>query len=161
MFYFAAYILAILIVNILFSYVPLVPTAIGLLSPVAFLVGGIFVLRDFAQRAIGHHVVWGIVIGAGLSWWLADPFVAVASVLAFTTSEVADWILYTITKKPFYKRVWISSLLSTPIDTGVFLYWIDQMHVGTFLLMIASKLVAAAIIWFYGHKKQTASMIAA
>lgn len=153
MIYFVAYILAILLVNIGFSYVPLIETPIGMLSPIAFAVGGIFVIRDFAQRAIGHHILWGIVIGAILSYALADPFVAVASVLAFVTSELADWFLYTVTKKPFYQRVWISSLLSTPIDTGVFLYWINQMDTGTFILMIASKLVASAIIWYLGQRR--------
>lgn len=152
MVYFIAYVLAILAVNIGFSYVPLIPTPIGLLSPIAIAVGGIFVLRDYAQRAIGHRVLWGVVIGAILSWWLADPFVAVASVLAFVSSELADWALYTITKKPFHQRVWVSSLLSTPIDTAVFLLWIDQMHVGTFILMVLSKLIAAAVIWVLGNR---------
>jgi hypothetical protein len=60
--------------------------------------------------------------------------------------------LYTITKKPFHQRVWVSSLLSTPIDTAVFLFWIDQIHVGTFILMVLSKLIAAAVIWTLGNK---------
>lgn len=148
--YFIAYVMAILAVNIGFSYVPLIATPIGMFSPIAIVVGGVFVLRDYVQRAIGHHVLWGMLIGAVLSWWFADPFVAVASVLAFASSEIADWLLYTVTKKPFHQRVWISSLLSTPIDTGVFLIWIDQMHIGTFVLMVLSKLVAAAIIWTRG-----------
>lgn len=150
--YFVAYVLAILAVNIGFSYVPMVETPIGMLSPIAIAVGGIFVLRDYVQRSIGHHVLWGVGIGAVLSWWLADPFVAIASVLAFVSSELADWALYTITKKPFHQRVWVSSLLSTPIDTAVFLLWIDQMHVGTFILMVLSKLIAAAVIWTLGNK---------
>lgn len=161
MYYFAAYILSILVVNILFSYVPLIPTAFGLLSPVAFLVGAIFVLRDFAQRAVGHHILWGIIIGSVLSYLMADPFVAVASVLAFASSELMDWLFYTITKKPFYQRVWISSLLSTPVDTFVFLYWIDQMHIGTFILMILSKLVAAGIIWIYGRQSNAKIVVEA
>ena len=41
MWYFIAYIGAILLVNILFSYVPLIVTPIGLLSPVAVIVGGV------------------------------------------------------------------------------------------------------------------------
>lgn len=163
MFYFVAYILAIVVVNILFSYVPLIelPENLGMLSPVAFVVGAIFVLRDFAQRAVGHHILWGIIIGSILSYLMADPFVAVASVLAFSSSELMDWLFYTITKKPFYQRVWISSLLSTPVDTFVFLYWIDQMHIGTFILMILSKLVAAGIVWIYGRRTLSLSMIRA
>jgi uncharacterized PurR-regulated membrane protein YhhQ (DUF165 family) len=116
----------------------------------AVIVGMIFVLRDYAQRAIGHHVLWGMAIGAVLSYLLADPFVAIASVLAFVASELTDWGLYTITKKPFYKRVWISSLVSAPVDTAVFLLFISQFTVGTFILMILSKLVASAVIWYLG-----------
>lgn len=160
MIYFIAYIASILIVNILFSYVPLVPTPIGLLSPVAVLVGSIFVLRDFAQRAIGHRVLWGVAIGAVLSYLLADPFVATASVLAFVASEMSDWGMYTITKKPFYQRVWISSLVATPIDTLVFLLVIDQMLPGTFILMVISKLIASAIIWYYGQRLRNRYLMA-
>lgn len=152
MIFFITYVLAILGVNIGFSYVPLIETSIGMLSPMAVVVGGIFVLRDYVQREIGHHVLWGMVIGAFLSWWFADPFVAVASVLAFASSELVDWGLYTVTKKPFHQRVLVSSLLSTPIDTGVFLLWIDQMHAGTFILMVLSKLVAAGVIWHLGNR---------
>lgn len=152
MYYLLAYILTILLVNIGFSYVPMIATPIGLLSPMAVVVGGIFVLRDYAQRAVGHWVLAGMAVGAVLSYLLADPFVAVASVLAFVTSEVADWALYTLTKKPFHERVWISSLISTPIDTAVFLLFINGMHPGTFILMVLSKLVAAAIIWQLGRK---------
>ena len=152
MYYFIAYVLMILVVNMGFSYVPLIETPIGMLSPMAFVVGSIFVLRDYAQRAIGHWILAGMLIGAILSYALADPFVAVASVLAFIASEGTDWALYTITKKPFYKRVWISSLLSTPIDTAVFLLWIDQMTIGTFIIMVASKLFASAVIWYLGKR---------
>lgn len=152
MYYFVLYVLSIVAVNIGFSYVPMLETPIGMLSPVAFAVGGIFVLRDYVQRSVGHHVLWGVGIGAILSYLLAEPFVAIASVLAFTTSELADWGLYTLTKKPFHQRVLISSALSTPIDTAVFLLWIDQMNMGTFGLMIASKMIAAIIIWYMGNR---------
>jgi uncharacterized PurR-regulated membrane protein YhhQ (DUF165 family) len=152
MLYFGIYVALILLVNLMFSWIPLVETPIGMLSPTALVVGIVFVARDFAQRAVGHWVLAGIVIGAVLTWLMADPFVAYASVAAFVASELTDWVLYTVTKKPFYKRVWISSLLSTPVDTAVFLFMIDQVHIGTFILMVISKLVAAAAIWYIGHR---------
>src|SRR5690606_1960746 len=141
--YFVAYVLAILAVNIGFSYVPLIATPLGMLSPIAIAVGGIFVLRDYVQRSIGHHVLWGVGIGAVLTWWLVVTFGSIASVLAFVSSVLADWALYTITKMPFHQRVCVSWLLSAPIDIDVFLFWLDQMHVGTFILMVLSKLIAA------------------
>lgn len=142
------YVVVVVAVNIGFSYVPLVETPIGLLSPMAVVVGSVFVIRDFAQRQAGHLVLIAIAIATIASYMLADPFVAIASAAAFLTSELVDWLTYTLTKKPFGERVLISSLISTPVDTAVFLFWIDTFTVGTFGLMIASKMIAAIIVWY-------------
>lgn len=143
----AAYVLTILGVNIGFSYAPMVETPLGLLSPMALVVGLTFVLRDFAQRFAGHYVLGGMAIGAVLSYVFADPYVATASVAAFLVAEGADYLLYTLTKKPFRDRVLLSSLVSTPLDTGVFLLGISGFTWGTFVLMILSKMVAAVVIY--------------
>lgn len=141
------YVASVVIVNIGFSYVPLIPTQFGLLSPMALVVGGVFVIRDFAQRQSGHLVLVAMVVATILSFLMADPFVAFASAAAFLTSELADYALYTFTKKPFHHRVLISSVVSTPIDTAVFLLGIQNFTVGTFVLMVLSKMVAAIIIF--------------
>lgn len=141
------YVASVVAVNIGFSYVPLIPTDFGLLSPMAFVVGAVFVIRDFAQRQSGHYVLVAMVVATIASFLMADPFVATASAAAFLTSEVADYLLYTFTKKPFHQRVLISSIVSTPIDTAVFLLGIQNFTVGTFVLMVLSKLVAAIIIF--------------
>lgn len=143
------YIGLVVAVNILFSVVPMIETPVGMLSPVALIVGAVFVARDYAQRASQHFVIVAMLVATVISYLMADPFVAVASALAFFTSEIVDWGLYTATKKPFHHRVLLSSLLSTPVDTAVFLYWINSMSLGTFLLMVASKLVAALAIYGY------------
>ncbi|AGC35755.1 hypothetical protein ACP46_gp70 [Rhizobium phage RHEph06] len=141
------YVASVVMVNIGFSYVPLIPTDFGLLSPMAFVVGAVFVIRDFAQRQSGHFVLVAMLAATVASYLLADPFVAIASALAFITSEVADYLLYSFTKKPFHHRVLISSLVSTPIDTAVFLLGIQNFTTGTFVLMVLSKLVAAVVIF--------------
>lgn len=156
LFFLGLYILNILLLNLGFSYVPMIDTAIGLLSPMAVFAGFVFVIRDFAQRELGHLVLLGMVAGAVLSFWMADPYVALASVAAFATAEIADWLLYTFTKKPFHKRVLISSVLSTPIDTAVFLGMISGLTVGTFILMVVAKMIAALIIYFtYRNRYET------
>lgn len=142
-----AYVGAILLLNLGFSYVPMIETPIGFLSPMAVLAGLVFVLRDYAQRQSGHFVLLGMAAGAALSFWLADPFVAWASVAAFAASELLDWGIYTATKKPFHQRVLVSSLISAPVDTLVFLTLIDGMTWGTFALMFLAKMVAAVVIW--------------
>lgn len=143
----AAYVGSILILNLGFSYVPMIDLGFGLFSPMAILAGLVFVLRDYAQREAGHYVLIAMAAGALLSFALADPFVAVASVAAFAISELADYLLYTFTRKPFHDRVLVSSLVSAPVDTFVFLFLISGLTVGTFGLMIAAKLVAALFIW--------------
>lgn len=150
----AIYVATILGVNIGFSFVPMIETPIGLLSPMALVVGATFVLRDYAQRYAGHNVLYGMAIGAILSFLLADPFVAGASLAAFIVAEGADYLLYTFTKRPFRDRVLFSSAISTPLDTGVFLLGISGFTWGTFLLMIASKMVAALIIYLSATKDE-------
>lgn len=54
-----------------------------------------FTLRDLLHEALGGHGVLGaIAAGAALSWLLASPRIAVASVLAFTTSELIGSLVY-------------------------------------------------------------------
>ena len=78
------YIAAIVIANIGFTYLPMIALPGGeMLAPMSFLVGFIFVLRDFSQREIGHRVLVAMAVGGLLSYFMADPFVAYASVVAF------------------------------------------------------------------------------
>lgn len=156
--YLIAYVAAIFVLNLGFSYVPMIDLGFGMFSPMALLAGAVFVLRDFAQRQVGHYVLFGMAAGAALSYLMADPFVATASVLAFGIAELADWALYTITKKPFKDRVFISSLVSTPVDTLVFLFVISGLTVGTFGLMVLSKMVAAVAVWTYYRSQELKSV---
>jgi uncharacterized PurR-regulated membrane protein YhhQ (DUF165 family) len=146
--YVIAYIALILGVNLSFSYLPMLETPIGFVSMAAVLVGFVFVLRDYAQRAVGHYVLLAMVLGVIISYLLANPFVAIASATAFALSETIDWLVYTITKKPFHERVLISSVFAIPIDSFVFLWMIDAHTWGTVLLMISAKLAASLYIYF-------------
>jgi len=144
---FYVYVASIVLVNMLFSVVPMIQSPIGMVSPVAVLVGSIFVLRDYAQRQSGHYILLAMVIGVIISYIMADPYVAMASALAFAASELIDYIVYSVTKKPFYQRVAYSSFVSAPTDTLIFLLVISAFTPGTFFLMVAAKLIAAAVIW--------------
>lgn len=148
------YVASVVILNLGFSYVPMIPTAIGMLSPMAVVAGMVFVIRDFAQRKAGHYVLVAMVIATVLSFLLADPYVALASAVAFAASELADYLVYSFTKRPFHERILISSLISTPIDTVVFLFGINAFTIGTFVLMVGSKLIAAVVIWFSYRNKR-------
>lgn len=142
------YVALIVGVNIGFSAVPMVPTPWGdMFPPMSFAVGLVFIARDFAQRAIGHYVLAAMALAAALSWWMAAPVVAVASLAAFAVSELADWGVYSATRRPLRDRVLISSAISTPIDGLIFLSMIGQMTATGFVAMTIAKMTTAIAIW--------------
>lgn len=147
------YIFIIFLTNLGFSYVPPIDIGFGLFSPMAIVAGAVFVARDFAQRESGNYVLIAMLVGCGLSYAMANPYVATASVLSFAISELLDWLVFTATKKPFYKRIMISSLIATPIDSLVFLAFIDILTPMTFVLMVLSKLIVALGVYLYGKEK--------
>jgi len=151
------YIITMVLVNIGFEYIPLLKmTLLGSeekYPPMALIVGLVFVLRDYSQIEIGHKVLGAMAIGGVLSYVMASPFVALASVVAFSTSELIDWAYYTWSKKSLRDRILISSLLSTPIDSAIFLLIINHFtFIGT-LAMFISKMLGAFAIWYWLGKK--------
>lgn len=136
-----AYVASVLAINVAFAWRPD-------LAPLwAVAVGSVFVTRDFAQRAIGHWVIVPMVIGLILSYWLASPFVALASALAFAASETTDWLVFTVTKRPLRDRVLFSCALSAPVDSVIFLGMVGALTPMTLGLQVASKLAAAVAVW--------------
>ena len=146
--YTIAYIVSIVLVNIGFVYVPMIPMFGEMFPPMTLIVGLVFILRDFAQREIGHGVLGAMAIGAILSYIMADPFIAIASVVAFGISELVDWAVYTYTKRPLKQRILLSSAIGTPIDSAVFLTMIGFFNPIGFILMTLGKMIAALIIWW-------------
>lgn len=110
-------------------------------------VGSIFVTRDFCQRQIGHWVALPMLAALILSYFMASPFVALASALAFAVSETADWLVFTMTKRPLRDRVLLSCAISAPLDSAVFLGTIGFLTPLAFSAQVASKLVAAVVVW--------------
>ena len=143
-----SYIAAIVLVNMGFIYIPMIPMFGEMFPPMSLVVGAVFILRDFAQREIGHRVLIAMLIGAILSYFMADPFVAYASLVAFAISEMVDWAVYTYTKRPLRQRILFSSALGTPIDSAVFLTMLGFFSPVGFLLMTIGKMIAALIIWW-------------
>lgn len=144
----AIYIGLIVAVNWSFSFLPMIPLhGDAVLPSAAFLVGFVFVARDFAQREIGHWVIAAMLVAGVISYFMADPFVAVASVAAFLISEFADWAVYTVTKRPFAQRILISSAVGTPLDSAVFLTIIGFGSIAGIAAMTAAKMVGALIVW--------------
>lgn len=137
----SAYVFSVLAINMAFAWKP----ELNWLWSIG--VGSIFVTRDFAQRAMGHWVGLPMIVGLALSYWLASPFVAFASAAAFAVSEGADWLVFTITKRSLADRVLLSCGISAPLDSLIFLGIIGALSPWAFGAQVASKLVAAIVVW--------------
>lgn len=143
----AAYVFSIVMVNWLFVAIPMIPTPMGDWSVANILVGFVFILRDMAQRQLGHKVILATLFAGVLTWFSVDPFVATASVTAFLLSETTDWIVYSVTKRPLRDRILFSSAISSPVDTLAFLGIMGFLTPASFTLETASKLVGAVAVW--------------
>lgn len=148
------YILTLLFVNMSFVHLPVIDLGFGLFAPASFLVGFIFVIRDYAQRQVGHFIIPAMLVGCVLTYVLAEPWVAFASLMAFAISEFVDWGVYSVSNMKFHKRVLFSSFIATPVDSIVFLIAVDLVSTATFVIMTSCKLLTAIGIYYVGEKNQ-------
>lgn len=154
--YTVLYVALIVFVNWAFVVVPPVQLPGGIFwPPMTIAVGFVFVVRDFAQREIGHYVLVAMGVGVALSYVMAGPDVAIASAVAFLISEVADWAVYTFTNRPFSQRIIWSSVISTPIDTFVFLSMLGFFSVTGAAVMTLSKLAGAVVVWWLVRRRES------
>lgn len=143
-----SYILLIVLINSAMVYLPTVEVFSEPISIADVFVGSIYIVRDFAQREIQHYVFIAMIIGAIFSFILASPAVAVASISAFLVGETVDWAVYTFTQRPLSQRLIWSSCISAPLDTVVFLYFMNQLHTVGFGLMTLGKMMGVILLWF-------------
>lgn len=155
MFYASLYVFSVVLVNWLFTVVPPVMLPGGeIWPPTSLVVGFVFIIRDYAQRAIGHKVLFAMLAGAGISYFMAGPEIAFASMAAFMVGEMLDWVMYTYTGRPFSQRIFLSSLVSTPVDSAVFLLLINMAGMGGICIMTLSKLLGAFIVFLLVRRKE-------
>ncbi len=143
----ALYIASIVLVNWLFVVLPPLGTPFGQLNLATLVVGAVFVLRDYAQREVGHKVLLATLAAGVITWYMVDPFLAAASLTAFFISEMADWAIYSFTRRPLQSRVLISSLVAVPLDTFAFLYLMGFLTVASFSVEVLSKAVGVMIVF--------------
>jgi queuosine precursor transporter len=146
--YSLTYIVLVLLLNTLFSLVPLTKIMGAEVSPMDWTVGVVYVLRDFAQRELQHKVIIAMLIGCILSYFLADKALAIASVSAFLTAEFFDWAVYTFTRRPLSQRILWSATLSSPIDSSVFLAIIHQFNYLGVIILSLAKISGVFIVWY-------------
>jgi uncharacterized PurR-regulated membrane protein YhhQ (DUF165 family) len=144
----AAYIAAIVLVNWTFIVLAPVSTPLGDLYAANLIVGAVFVLRDYAQRSIGHKILFATAVAGVITYFMVDKSLAVASIIAFVLSETTDWAIYSFTKKPLQQRILVSSLFSVPIDTLAFQYLAQDLSPASFSTEVVSKAVGVMIVWY-------------
>lgn len=141
MLWLAAYIGSILAINYAFSLFPHLDLVWSCWA------GLIFILRDMVQVRFGHWALAAMLGGTVLSYLLTDPFVATASVVAFAVSELIDWAVFTVTRRPLRDRLWISAALSVPVDTTIFFGMLGVWEPSVWAASFASKLLGVSVVW--------------
>lgn len=149
MMWLAAYIGSVVAINYAFSLAPHLDLVWSCW------VGLIFILRDMVQVRYGHWALAAMLTGTVLSYLLADPFVATASVVAFAVSEGIDWLVFTITRRPLRDRLWLSAALSVPADTAIFFGMIDVWDPVVWTASVASKLAGVSVVWLLMRARAT------
>lgn len=116
----AFYLGSIVLANILVHTLGLV-TVFGLTFPAgAIAIGLTFSTRDFVQERYGKYGCWIWMLAAVFITFAFNRQLAIASVCAFMISEFSDWAIYTYCKGNLEKRLILSNLVSTPIDSLIF-----------------------------------------
>jgi uncharacterized PurR-regulated membrane protein YhhQ (DUF165 family) len=128
---------------------------LGLMAPSGVLVvGAALVLRDIVHERLGWAwAVGAIAVGAALSWWLASPALAIASVVAFALAETADLVVYSpLRKRNLPLAVFASGVVGSAIDSAVFLWlafgslnFIEGQIIGKMWMTLAAVGVLVAI----------------
>jgi queuosine precursor transporter len=144
----ALYVVCIVLVNWTFTVLAPWPTPLGDLYIANVIVGFVFVLRDYAQREVGHKVLLATLVAGVITYVMVDPAIAVASITAFVISEMADWAIYSFTKRPLQSRILVSSLVSVPLDTLAFQHLAGYLTPAAFTTEVLSKALGVAVVWY-------------
>lgn len=123
-------------------------TWMGTLYLANVIVGFVFVLRDYAQREIGHKVLLATALAGIPVYLFAGPGLAIASLIAFALSELTDWAVYTWTKRPLQNRILLSSVLAVPVDTLAFQHLAGYLTPAAFVTEVISKAIGVAFVWY-------------
>ena len=131
---FAVYVAAIVLSNWMIGHVGiptvpggphLTPVGFGLYAPSGVWAAAVsFPARDVTQRLGGRWLgVAAIIIGAGVSYLIADPRIAVASGVTYLCSEAADMAVYTpLQRRWFVPAVFASGCVAIVVDSVLFLH---------------------------------------
>jgi len=156
----ALYIGSIVLANWMTTTFGLVSIGLGLaVTAGTFAAGAALILRDGVQTATNNiTVVAAITLGIVVSYLVSDPFIAIASAVAFAVSELVDYGVFTpLRKRNLATAVLVSSIVSAPVDTVLFLHIADfgvtwQAVLGQFIIKTALAGAVAVYLMLRHHK---------
>jgi queuosine precursor transporter len=95
----------------------------GLVTAGTFTAGLALACRDLVRETAGLTAALGcVLVGAGLSYWLASPALALASAAAFLLAELFDTALYEpLRRRGRARAVAASQVVGAVVDSVVFL----------------------------------------
>lgn len=152
----ASFLACILAANYVTSRLGMIPVGFGLIATAGTYFAGLtFILRDALQDTAGKRwTIATIAAGAALSFLVSDPFIALASAVAFGLSELSDLAVYTPLRKRGYIRAAIASnIVGTLVDTIAFLaiagfpIWVALPGQIAGKLAITAAVVIAVAVW--------------
>lgn len=150
----AGFLSTILAANYVTTEHGLIPVGFGLVATAGtYFAGFAFVLRDSVQDACGRWATLAVIVaGAGLSFAVSAPFIALASAVAFLLSETADLLIYTPLRERGYVRAAVASnAVGALVDTVAFLaiagFGIREAFAGQ---MVGKLTVTLAVVLLVG-----------
>ena len=159
----AGFLACILAANYVTTEYGMVPVGFGLIATAGTYFAGLaFVLRDSLQDASGRAMTLAVIVaGALLSYLVSDPFIALASGVAFMVSETADLAVYTPLRSRGYIRAAIASnVVGSLVDTVLFLWIagfpIQQAVAGQMVGKLAVTGLAVALVVSFRVRQRAA-----
>lgn len=154
------YLVAIIVANIITSAFPPIPLLSLLVPAGTVLIGFTFIMRDFVQIKHGRMKTYAVilialVLSAVATYLMGNGFrIVLASTLSFAISEVMDTEIFTRMRSKISKRVLVSGIVGSVIDSVVFTivagFPINAMY-GQLIVKSAMQFIGAAFItkWRY------------
>lgn len=137
----------------------MIPVGPDLWAPSGVLFAGLaFTLRDAVQERLGReYTLIAITLGTVLSLALADPFVALASAVAFAVSELSDWLVYEpIRRRNLLAAVAASNTVGLIADSILFLalaFGSLDFLPGQVVGKLEVTIVTVAVLWFVRRRR--------
>ncbi|MFD0035576.1 VUT family protein [Streptomyces sp. NPDC127172] len=157
------YIATIPAANWLVAHVGAVGVGFGYVAPAGvYMVGLTLVLRDAVQQLLGRRTaLLAVALGVAVSYLLADPALALASVVGFAVSELADTYAYSrLRDRGLIGAVLGGNAVGLVLDSVLFLgiaFHSEQYLAGQILAKAYMSLAAVAVIAAYRYPARSAA----